>query len=73
MINIDKLVHEHDSDKYYKTFDSWKQFVVLEFGILKLLFASIKIEHEYAKHKHSVSIKRNGEFITVEHSLYFEK
>jgi len=31
---FDKLVFEQDSDRYYKTFDSWKQFVTLLFGIL---------------------------------------
>jgi Transposase len=31
---FDKLVFEQDSDRYYKTFDSWKQFVTLLWGIL---------------------------------------
>jgi hypothetical protein len=31
---FDKLVFEHDSDCYYKTFDSWTQFISLLFGIL---------------------------------------
>jgi hypothetical protein len=31
---FDKLVLEHKSDRYYKTYDSWTQFVTLLFGIL---------------------------------------
>lgn len=31
---FDQLVFEHKSDRYYKTYDSWTQFVTLLFGIL---------------------------------------
>lgn len=31
---FDKLVLEHDSDKYYKTFDAWKHFVTMLSAIL---------------------------------------
>lgn len=31
---FDRLVFEQDSDRYYKRFDSWTQFVTLLFGIL---------------------------------------
>jgi len=31
---FDKLVFEQDSDRYYKRFSSWTQFVTLQFGIL---------------------------------------
>ena len=31
---FDKLVLEHDSDKYYKTFDSSTHFVTMQFAIL---------------------------------------
>lgn len=31
---FDKLVLEQDSDRYYKRFDSWTQFVSLLYGLL---------------------------------------
>jgi len=31
---FDRLVLEHHSDRYYKAFDSWTQFITLLFGIL---------------------------------------
>jgi hypothetical protein len=31
---FDRLVLEHGSDKYYKSFSSWTQFITLLFGIL---------------------------------------
>lgn len=31
---FDFLVHQHGSDRYYKTFDSWKHLVTMLFGIL---------------------------------------
>ncbi len=31
---FDRLVLEHKSDRYYKVYDSWTQFVILLFGIL---------------------------------------
>jgi hypothetical protein len=30
---FDQLVAKHQSDRYYKTFDSWTQFMTLLFGI----------------------------------------
>ena len=31
---FDKLVLEHETDKYYKTFDAWTHFVTMQFAIL---------------------------------------
>ena len=31
---FDMLVRKHQSDRYYKTFDSWTQFMTMLFGIL---------------------------------------
>ena len=31
---FDKLVKEHKSDRYYKTYSSWQQLVTMLFGVL---------------------------------------
>ncbi len=40
---FDKLVLEHETDKYYKTFDAWTHFVTMQFAILSRCVSTLEI------------------------------